>query len=71
MHLVARAIAIHVYSAVFVQFLHKFRSQLFVQMLWEISQRIAQSESFLLRSEDILALRSMVYLFVIRHCLWQ
>ena len=70
-HLVARTIAVHIYTAVLMQLLHEFRSELLVQMLREIAQGIAQGEALLLGSEDVLALRGVVYLFVIRHRLRQ
>ena len=59
-HLVVGTVAVHVDTAVFVQFLHKFRCEGGVEGGIEVAECIAQGQLLLCGSQNILALRGVV-----------
>ena len=65
-HVVARAEAIHIDSAVVLQFFSKLRRKLCMKFCREIPQRIAKRQFFLIFGENLLAARRMVDVFIVR-----
>ena len=67
-HRVGGAQTVHVDTSVLMQLLGKFRCQLCMLFLGEISEGVSQGELLLLGGEDVLALRRMVDIVVVgRH----
>ena len=66
-HIVCRAIAVHVYASVRVEFGDELRRQLRVQRLREVAQCVAQRQLPLFVVEYLLALRRMIYIRVVGH----
>ena len=59
-HLVARAVAVHIDAPIVLQLLSKLGSQLGVELFGEVTEGVAQGEPFLLGCEDVFALGRMV-----------
>ena len=66
-HIVCRAIAVHVYASVRVEFGDELRRQLCVQLFREVAQCVAQRQLPLFVVEYLLALRRMIYIRVVGH----
>ena len=70
-HVVVRTEAVHIYTAIIAKLLCKLGCKHGVELAWEISQRVPQSQFLLLIGQYVLASGRMVYIVVIRFHFWQ
>ena len=64
-HIIMRTITIHIDTSVLVELFHKLGSQLCMQVLREITQRITQGKLSFLGCEYLFALRRMINVIVV------
>ena len=70
-HLVVRTQAVHIDAAVFLEFLCELRCEFCVMLSREVAECILYGQHLLLCAEDILALRGVADICVIRFRLWK